>query len=25
MKITEIKLYRIKSGNTGEKGARFGE
>ena len=25
MKITEIKLYRVKSGNTGEKGARFGE
>ena len=25
MKITEIKLYRIRAGNTGEKGARFGE
>ena len=25
MKITKIKLYRIRSGNLGEKGARFGE
>ena len=25
MKITEIRLYRIRSGNLGEKGARFGE
>jgi L-rhamnonate dehydratase len=25
MKISEIKLYRIRAGNTGEKGARFGE
>jgi len=25
MKITEIKLYRISSGNLGEKGAQFGE
>jgi L-rhamnonate dehydratase len=25
MKITDIKLYKIKSGNTGEKGAQHGE
>ena len=25
MKITEIKLYRVNSGNRGEKGAEFGE
>jgi L-alanine-DL-glutamate epimerase-like enolase superfamily enzyme len=25
MKITEIKLYRVNSGNLGEKGAEFGE
>ena len=25
MKITEIKLYAIRSGNTGERGAQFGE
>ena len=25
MKITDIKLFRIRSGNTGEKGAQFGE
>jgi hypothetical protein len=25
VKITEIKLYRINSGNIGEKGAEFGE
>ncbi|MCC7499285.1 MAG: hypothetical protein IT160_17010 [Bryobacterales bacterium] len=25
MKITDVKVYRIRSGNTGEKGARFGE
>jgi L-alanine-DL-glutamate epimerase-like enolase superfamily enzyme len=25
MKITEIKLYRVRSGDLGEKGARFGE
>lgn len=25
MKIAEIKLYQIRSGNSGEKGARFGE
>ena len=25
MKITQIKLYKIRSGNRGEKGARFGE
>jgi L-alanine-DL-glutamate epimerase-like enolase superfamily enzyme len=25
LKITDIKLYRINSGNRGEKGARFGE
>ena len=25
MKITEIKLYAIRAGNTGERGAQFGE
>jgi L-rhamnonate dehydratase len=25
MKITEVKLYRVRSGNLGEKGAEFGE
>lgn len=25
MKITDVKVYRIRSGNSGEKGARYGE
>jgi hypothetical protein len=25
MKITEVELYRVNSGNRGEKGAEFGE